>query len=92
MAIGDANLFSDSMIDAGIDNGDLVIIKKQNIADFGDIVVTLVNNSETTLKRYKWNEAKKRIYLHPENSNYENIYPDSLCIQGVAVKVLKNLK
>lgn len=81
----------DSMIDAGIDSGDLVLIKKQSTAEFGQIVVALVDN-ETTLKRLKKNKSTNEIYLHPENSDYDDIYLDSdLIIQGVAVKVLKDL-
>lgn len=81
-----------SMTDAGIDDGDLVIIRKQSTAEYGDIIVALVNNSDTTLKRYCFDDSKRRVYLHPENSTYGDIYPTSLVIQGVAVKVLKDLK
>ena len=81
----------DSMIDAGIDSGDLVLIKKQSTAEFGQIVVALVDN-ETTLKRLKKSKSTNEIYLHPENPDYNDIYLDSdLVIQGVAVKVLKDL-
>ena len=80
----------DSMIDAGIDEGDLVIIRKQTTANYGDIVVALVND-ETTLKRYCWDDNRNRFYLHPENERYNDIYPRSLYIQGVAIKVLKDL-
>ena len=75
----------DSMI------GDLVLIKKQSTAEFGQIVVALVDN-ETTLKRLKKSKSTNEIYLHPENPDYNDIYLDSdLVIQGVAVKVLKDL-
>ena len=81
----------DSMIGAGIDSGDLVLIKKQSTAEFGQIVVALVDN-ETTLKRLKKSKSTNEIYLHPENPDYNDIYLDSdLVIQGVAVKVLKDL-
>ena len=80
----------DSMIDAGIDEGDLVIIRKQATANYGDIVVALVGG-ETTLKRYCLNDRINRCYLHPENTHYKDIYPKSLYIQGVAIKVLKDL-
>ena len=79
------------MIGAGIDSGDLVLIKKQSTAEFGQIVVALVDN-ETTLKRLKKSKSTNEIYLHPENPDYNDIYLDSdLVIQGVAVKVLKDL-
>ena len=80
----------DSMIDAGIDDGDLVLIRQQETADSGDIVVALVDN-ENTLKRLMFNDKKKRYYLHPENETMEDIYVDYLSIQGVAVKVFKDL-
>ena len=81
----------DSMIGVGINSGDLVLIKKQSTAEFGQIVVALVDN-ETTLKRLKKSKSTNEIYLHPENPDYNDIYLDSdLVIQGVAVKVLKDL-
>lgn len=79
-----------SMIDAGIDDGDLVLIRQQETADVGDIVVALVEN-ENTLKRLEYNERKRRFYLHPENATMEDIYVDQLSVQGVAIKVLKDL-
>lgn len=79
-----------SMIDAGIDDGDLVLIRQQETADVGDIVVALVEN-ENTLKRLKYDERERRYYLHPENATMENIYVDQLSVQGVAIKVLKDL-
>ena len=80
----------DSMINAGIDDGDLVLIRQQETADNGDIVVALVDN-ENTLKRLMFNEKRRRYYLHPENETMEDIYVDYLSIQGVAVKVFKDL-
>lgn len=80
----------DSMIDAGIDNNDLVIIRQQNYADPGQIVVALVEN-EATLKRYYPEPRNKRIRLHPENKKLEDIYVDNCLIQGVAVKIIKDL-
>ena len=78
------------MIDAGIDDGDLVLIRQQETADVGDIVVALVEN-ENTLKRLEYNERRGRYYLHPENETMEDIYVENLSVQGVAVKVLKDL-
>lgn len=82
--------FGESMIEAGIDEGDLVLIKKQDTARKGQIVVALVED-ETTLKRYYPEPENRRIRLHPENSSMEDIYVDNCIIQGVAVKVLKDL-
>lgn len=80
----------DSMVDAGIDDDDIVIVRKATDANDGDIVVALVDN-ENTLKRLYRDEKRRKIILHPENPNYENIEVDSCEIQGVAIKVLKNL-
>ena len=79
-----------SMVDAGIDDGDLVLIRQQQTAEVGDIVVALVEN-ENTLKRLEFNERRQRYYLHPENETLKDIYVDELSVQGVAVKVLKDL-
>ena len=83
--------YGDSMIEAGIDNGDLVLIRQQNYADEGQIVVTLMED-EATLKRFYPEPKKHRIRLHPENSRMDDIYVDNCEIQGVAVKVLKDLE
>ena len=81
----------DSMIDAGINNGDMVIVRKQDAADNGQIVVALVEN-ETTLKRiYKDNE-NHQVILHPENKSMKDIIVPDCRIQGVAVHVLKSLE
>lgn len=79
-----------SMVGAGIQDGDLVLIRQQETADIGDIVVALVDN-EVTLKRLGFDEDKKSYYLHPENRRMRDIYVDHLTVQGVAVKVLKDL-
>lgn len=83
--------YGDSMIEAGIDNGDLVLIRQQNYADEGQIVVALMED-EATLKRFYPEPKKHRIRLHPENSRMDDIYVDNCEIQGVAVKVLKDLE
>ena len=83
--------YGDSMIEAGIDNGDLVLIRQQNYADDGQIVVALMED-EATLKRFYPEPKKHRIRLHPENSRMDDIYVDNCEIQGVAVKVLKDLE
>ena len=80
----------DSMINAGIDDGDLVLVRQQNYADAGQIVVALVED-EATLKRYYPEPENKRIRLHPENDNMSDIYMSECLIQGVAVKVIKDL-
>ncbi len=75
----------DSMIDAGILNGDLVIVKKADSADNGDIVVALIDNGEATLKKLR--KHGDRVELIPANrSMAPMIYPaDRVHIQGILV-------
>ena len=90
---GDGEFFilranGESMIDAGIETGDLVVIRKQACAEDGQIVVALVED-EATLKRLYHDKGKVR--LHPENRAMDDIIVDDCIIQGVAVKVIKDL-
>lgn len=79
-----------SMIDAGIDDGDLVVVKKQVSANEGDIVVALVDN-QNTLKRFYRDNENKKVILHPENKKMKDIIVDECLIQGVACHVIKAL-
>ena len=79
-----------SMIDAGINDGDLVLVQQQENANYNDIVVALVDN-EVTLKRYRPNSDKSCIVLHPENKRMKDIVVNNCKIQGVAIKVIKDL-
>ncbi|MBR0236062.1 MAG: repressor LexA [Clostridia bacterium] len=81
----------DSMIDVGIDDGDLVLIKIANEAYNGQIVAALTDDG-TTLKRYVYSGG--RAYLHAENKTYKkkNIYPRELMVQGIALKIIKDLR
>lgn len=80
----------DSMINAGIEDEDLVVIRKQNTANEGDIVVALVDN-QNTLKRFYRDKKNKKIILRPENEKYQDIIVDDCYIQGVACNVIKSL-
>lgn len=80
----------DSMIDAGINDGDLVVIKQQSTAEEGQIVVALMDD-EATLKRFYRDDTNKLIRLHPENRDMHDIIVSDCQIQGVAVKVIKDL-
>lgn len=80
----------DSMINAGIEDEDLVVIRKQNTANEGDIVVALVDN-QNTLKRFYRDKKNKKIILRPENEKYQDIIVDDCFIQGVACNVIKSL-
>ena len=81
----------DSMIEIGILDGDIVVIQPQNTAQFGDIVVALIDDQEATLKRYK-KLKDGRIELSPENQELEAmIYdPARVKIQGILVGQLRN--
>lgn len=83
--------YGNSMTKAGIDDGDYVVIRKQETAKEGQIVVAMIDNSECTLKRYYIDRKKRRIRLHPENDEMEDMYFSKVSIQGVAVKVIKNI-
>ena len=79
-----------SMINAGINDGDYVIVKQQETAEEGQIVVALIDD-EATLKRFYIDDKKQKIRLHPENNKMKDMYFDNIVIQGVAVKVIKDL-
>ena len=80
----------DSMIDAGIKTGDLIIIKQQNYAEDGQIVVARLGET-VTLKKYYKLEDEKQVMLHPENEKYNDIVIKNCNIMGVAVKIIKDL-
>lgn len=79
----------DSMINANIDDGDYVIVRRQNTANEGQIVVALIEDS-ATLKRYYRDDANKRIRLHPENDDMQDMFFDEIEIQGVVKKIIKD--
>ena len=80
-----------SMVDAGISDGDLVLVRQQETAEYNDIVVALVGN-EVTLKRYRPDEKSGKIILHPENKRMKDIAVTECKIQGVAIRAIKNLE
>lgn len=77
----------DSMIGAGIEDGDIVYFKKATWADYnGQIVAALINdNEEGTLKRIRWSADSPLIRLEPENDEYEaiEVWPNEVRICGV---------
>ena len=79
----------DSMTGAGIDDGDMVLIRKQEEARNGDIVVAYIEGQGNTLKRYK--KYGRTVFLHPENPKYADIPLKDCRIQGIAVSVIKKL-
>lgn len=84
----------DSMIDAGIYPGDIVIIERKNSCEIGDIVVALDNNNENTLKAYGGVHNGKVILEYMNESTYPNEYIEvpSLVVQGVARTVIKKMR
>ena len=85
----------DSMEDAGISNGDLVLIRKQEACEKGDIVVALDENRENTLKVYGGiNKRNKKVilrYANEEKYPGKKIEVEELTVQGVARHVIKAL-
>jgi repressor LexA len=79
----------DSMIDAGIYDGDTVIIQRCDTAENGTIVVALVDNAEATLKRLRRRGAS--IALEPANKDYETriFGPDRVKVQGKLVGLIR---
>ena len=80
----------DSMIEAGINEGDTVIVKKTDTADNGKIVVALIDNHEAMLKRIR--RKGKTIALESANRNYETkiFGPDRVKVQGILVSLYRN--
>jgi repressor LexA len=79
----------DSMIEAGINEGDIIIVRRCDTANNGDIVVALVEKEEATLKRLRKKGAS--IALEAANSNYETriFGPDQVDIQGRLVGLIR---
>ena len=80
----------DSMIEAGINDGDTVIIKKTDIAENGKIVVALIDDHEAMLKRLR--RKGKTVALESANRNYETkiFGPDRVKVQGILVSLYRN--
>ena len=90
--IGDAYVLhvrGDSMIDAHITDGDFVVIRPQQTAHDGDIVVAQVEENAVTLKRFF--REKGRVRLQPANERYEPMFYDDVRIQGKLVGVIRRV-
>ncbi|MBO7187582.1 MAG: transcriptional repressor LexA [Clostridia bacterium] len=72
-------VIGDSMINAGIYNGDKIIVKKQSVADDGDIIVALIDDSATVKRFYKKNG---KVVLHPENDTMSDMIFDDIIVLG----------
>jgi repressor LexA len=79
----------DSMVEAGILDGDLVVIRKQDNANTGDIIVALIDDEEATLKRFR--RRGSSIALEAANPSYETrvLGPDRVKIQGKLVSLVR---
>ena len=82
-------VLGDSMIEENIHDGDVVILRKTEIAENGEKVVALINKEEATLKKFY--KEKDKIRLQPANPKYKPIFVESknLDIQGVVLDIIK---
>ena len=85
----------DSMINAGINEGDYLVVREQDTAENGDIVVACklsdigAGNSDATLKRYKYKDGKH--IMHPENEKYEDMEAKDFKIIGKLVSFIRKV-
>ncbi|XER06896.1 LexA repressor [Sporomusa rhizae] len=79
----------DSMIDAGILDGDYILVRSQNTARNGDIIVALVDEEEATVKRFF--KEKDYIRLQPENTSMDPIFSRNVAILGKVIGVFRRL-
>ena len=77
------------MIEAGILDGDKVIVRSQTIAENGDIIVAMTEDDEATVKRFY--KEKHRYRLQPENSTMEPIYLEHVSVLGKVVGLFREL-
>ncbi len=77
----------ESMIDAGILDGDIVVLRQQDYAENGDIVVAMTDEDEATLKRIFYEDG--RVRLQPENQTMEPIFTDSVTVLGKLVALIR---
>jgi len=78
----------DSMMDEGIFDGDIVVIKKQSVAENGQTVVAIIDDNQATLK--KLYREKNQFRLQPRNQNMLPIYRKEVEIRGVVAKIISN--
>lgn len=80
----------DSMMDEGIFDGDVVIIKKQSVAENGQTVVAIIDDNEATLKKIY--REKSRFRLEPRNQNMLPFFRKEVEIRGVVIQVVRNIQ
>ncbi|MGN1212735.1 MAG: transcriptional repressor LexA [Christensenellales bacterium] len=79
----------ESMINAGIFDGDLIVVHKQQTAENGEIVAALIDDSATVKRFYK---EENRIRLQPENPTMSPIYADNVTILGKVVGLIRKMR
>ena len=90
--LGQGEMFSlrvegESMIDAGIMDGDIVVLRQQDTAENGEIVVAMTDENEATLKRIYY--EPDRVRLQPENPTMAPIYVDNVAVLGKLVALIR---
>ena len=90
--LGQGEMFSlrvegESMIDAGIMDGDIVVLRQQDTAENGEIVVAMTPEDEATLKRIFYEDGHVR--LQPENSSMEPIYANTVTVLGKLIALFR---
>lgn len=83
------NVVGDSMVEAGILDGDKVIVRSQTIAENGDIIVAMTEDNEATVKRFY--KEKTRYRLQPENSTMDPIYLEHVTVLGKVVGLFREM-
>lgn len=78
-----------SMVGEGIFDGDIIIVRKQEVADNGNTVVGIIDDNEATLKKYY--KESGTIRLQPANPEFKPMYRKEVEIRGVVVKIIRNL-
>lgn len=88
--VGLLKISGDSMINAGITDGDIVLVKHQKEFVSGDIVLAQVG-SDWTVKRFISEDKPPYLYLKPENPNYQNIlFAEDITLKGKIISIFKN--
>lgn len=82
----------DSMKDAGIFPGDIVIVRQQPTAEAGEVVVAIVNEEEATVKRLAQPEKSGEVRLEPANPRYDPIVSRDVQIVGKVIGVIRQLR
>ena len=83
------NVAGDSMVEEGIFDGDIVVIKKQSVAENGQTVVAVIDDGQVTLK--KLYREENRFRLQPANQSIMPLFRDEVEVRGVVVQIIRNI-